>query len=105
MVGLGGVQAEVIGDVAVELAPVDRARALSMLQRLVSYRLLTGFRGAPPVDVDAAAEVVTYVSEVLAEHPEIEALELNPVLVTPSGCLALDAHLDGGQWPYPEGDG
>lgn len=94
MVGLGGVQAEVIKDVRVELGPVTDAQARTMLLSLRSAPLLTGFRGSQPVDLDAAAHAVAVVSQVLAEHPEIESIELNPVLATPDGCVSLDAHLE-----------
>jgi len=94
MVGLGGVLAEVLADVRVELAPVDNARARAMVQSLRAVRLLTGFRGSEPVDVSALADVIVAVSVVLAEHPELAALELNPVRVSPNGCVALDAHLE-----------
>lgn len=94
MVGLGGVTAEVLGDVSVDLGPVDEAGALRMLKRLRSFPLLDGFRGAAAVDVPNAARVVVAVSRVLAERPALAALELNPVLVTRDGCTALDAHLE-----------
>jgi acyl-CoA synthetase (NDP forming) len=94
LVGLGGVQAEVSGDVVVELAPVDRDGALVMLRRLRAFPLLTGFRGSTPVDLDAVADVVAAVSLALAEHPEVQALELNPVLASAAGVVALDAHLE-----------
>jgi hypothetical protein len=94
LVGLGGVQAEVSGDVVVGLGPVDRAGALAMLTRLRALPLLTGFRGSAPVDLDAVADVVAAVSSVLARHPEIDALELNPVLAGVEGAVALDAHLE-----------
>lgn len=94
LVGLGGVQAEVSGDVVVELAPVDRAGALRMIHRLRALPLLTGFRGSTPVDLEATADVVAAVSRTLASHPELQALELNPVLATASGAVALDAHLE-----------
>ncbi len=94
LVGLGGVQAEVSGDVVVGLGPVDRAGALAMLTRLRGLPLLTGFRGSAPVDLDAVADVVAAVSSVLARHPEIDALELNPVLASAEGAVALDAHLE-----------
>jgi acyl-CoA synthetase (NDP forming) len=93
LVGLGGLLAEVLSDTAVELAPVSRARATAMLDRLRGAALLYGFRGRPAVDVDALADAIVAVSVVAAAHPEIAELDVNPVVALPSGALALDAHL------------
>ena len=54
--------------------------------------LLTGWRGAPPVDLDTAAAAVCAVARAAAEHPELAELEVDPLLVHPGGALALDAH-------------
>jgi hypothetical protein len=62
-----------------------------MLARLVSAPLLSGARGAPPVDVAALAEVIAKVSETLAARPDLAEIELNPVRVGPDGVLAVDA--------------
>jgi acyl-CoA synthetase (NDP forming) len=94
LVGLGGVQAEVLGDVVVRLGPVDEAGAIAMLQQLRSYRLLTGFRGTPTADLHALARVIATVSRVLAERPDLHALEVNPVVATPDGAIGLDVHLE-----------
>ncbi|HEX5503554.1 MAG TPA: acetate--CoA ligase family protein [Thermomicrobiales bacterium] len=91
--GLGGVLAEALGDVATRLAPVDAAEARAMLGALRGAALLGPFRGWPPVDVAAVAEVIARVSELLLELPEVRELDLNPVLVgaAGAGCVAVDA--------------
>jgi acetate---CoA ligase (ADP-forming) len=91
MVGLGGVFAEVLGDTAVALAPVSSDGARTLLTSLRGAPLLAGARGRAPVDLDALADLVARVSAVAAAHPELAELEVNPVLATPSGALALDA--------------
>lgn len=91
VVGAGGVQTELHRDVRMELAPVDRVTAAEMLRRLRTYPLLTGWRGKPPVDLDALADVIVRLSEAIAAQPEIAELELNPVLAGPDGALAVDA--------------
>src|SRR3989304_3535589 len=53
LVGLGGIFAEALDDVALRVVPVDEAEAKRMLRELRGYRILTGFRGRPPGDVDA----------------------------------------------------
>lgn len=93
MVGLGGIFAEVMADVAFALAPVNAVGALGMLRRLRGAPVLTGLRGRPPADLPAAARAIAALTTVAAAHPEIGECEINPLLVTPSGCLALDARL------------
>jgi hypothetical protein len=73
------------------LAPVDAAGAEALLRSLRVAPLLLGDRGRPPLDLGAAARAVAALSRVAAEHPELAELEVNPLLVTPGGCLALDA--------------
>ncbi|HSV39378.1 MAG TPA: acetate--CoA ligase family protein [Nocardioidaceae bacterium] len=93
LVGMGGTATEVLRDVQVALAPVDEAEATLMLRRLRTAPLLDAHRGRPPVDVAAAAKVVAQLSRYAAAHPEIAELEINPLLVTPSGATALDARI------------
>jgi hypothetical protein len=92
-VGLGGFYAEVLTDAVHALAPVDHATALSMLGRLRSARALDAFRGRPALDRDAAARAVAAVSMLAATHREVAELEINPLLLTVSGAVALDARL------------
>ena len=91
LVGLGGTLVEVLEDTALALAPIDEAAALRLLESLRGAALLRGVRGRPPVDLTAAAAAVATISRVAAAHPEIGELEVNPLLVTPSGACALDA--------------
>jgi acyl-CoA synthetase (NDP forming) len=98
-VGMGGVYAEVLADVAVALGPVDEDTALGMLRRLRCAPILAEFRGRPRLALDAAAHVVSEISFLAAAHPEITELEVNPVLLTPTCLTGLDARivLDTGQ--------
>ncbi|AZQ32554.1 CoA-binding protein [Streptomyces cyaneochromogenes] len=91
MVGLGGVLAEALHDVAFTLAPVPADRALHLLRGLRTAALLDGVRGRPPVDVAAAARAVETITTFAAAHPEIAEIEVNPLLVRPDGVLALDS--------------
>jgi acyl-CoA synthetase (NDP forming) len=91
LVGLGGVYTEVLGDVAVALAPVDGATARELLLSLRAAALLQGARGRRGVDLDAAASAVAALSRVAAAHPEIAEIEVNPLLALPDGALGLDA--------------
>lgn len=90
-VGLGGTNAELHKDLTCELAPLDPAMARTMLRRLRSWPLLAGYRGGPGTDVDATAEVIASVSRAAVELGDrLVELEINPLLVHPSGCTAAD---------------
>jgi acyl-CoA synthetase (NDP forming) len=93
LVGMGGVFTEVLADAAVALAPVDEKGADELIRSLRGAPLLTGARGRRPLDVSAAARTVAALSRVGAEHPEIDELEVNPLLVLPDGALGLDARI------------
>ncbi len=93
LVGLGGVHAEVLVDVASGLAPLDEEEAEELLGSLRGARLLGGARGRARLDLAAAALAVSVLSEVAASHPQVSELEVNPLLVTTSGAYGLDARL------------
>jgi acyl-CoA synthetase (NDP forming) len=91
LAGAGGLYAEVLADTAVALAPVDPQTARALIASLRIAPLLTGARSRPALDLDAAARALSALSHVAAAHPELTELEVNPLLVLPSGALALDA--------------
>ena len=93
LVGMGGLYAEVLEDVAVALAPVNDHDAERLIRSLRGAPLLTGARGRPALDVTAAARATAAVSRLGAEHPEIQEVEVNPLLVLPEGALGLDARV------------
>lgn len=96
MLGSGGVNVELLGDVVLRLAPVDQAQARAMIGELKTARLLSGFRGAPPADVDALAQAIVRLSTfALSAGDTLASVELNPFVVLPQGqgALALDAVL------------
>jgi acyl-CoA synthetase (NDP forming)/GNAT superfamily N-acetyltransferase len=89
----GGTAVELLGDVQVRLAPVAEAEAEAMVHGLRTFPLLDGYRGAPRADVRALEDVVVRAAALAAGHPEIAELDLNPVVVTPSGALVVDARV------------
>ncbi|BBY28079.1 acetate--CoA ligase family protein [Mycolicibacterium sediminis] len=99
VVGAGGTETEIHQDVRMERAPVSHAMATSMLDGLRCAPLLHGFRGRPPVDVDALAKLIVSVSHLVAQRPDIAEVELNPVRVTPTGALAVDGLVVGNDQP------
>src|SRR5690348_8823623 len=91
VVAAGGTETELRQDIRTEIAPVSRATAVAMLEELRCAPPLTGWRGRPAVDLDGLAALVVTVSELIAGCPDIDEIELNPVLVAPGGPLAVDA--------------
>jgi acyl-CoA synthetase (NDP forming) len=91
MVGLGGVLAEVLDDVSIRLAPVPHDEALTMLEELRGSRILDGVRGRPPIDRGSIGDLVVALSRFAEEHPEVDEVDLNPVIASASGALAADA--------------
>jgi acyl-CoA synthetase (NDP forming) len=93
MFGLGGVLAEALQDVVFRLAPLTRWDAAEMCRSIRGTKLLQAFRGAPPVDFRALEDVLLRVSRLACDFPEIEELDLNPLLVSEAGAVAVDARI------------
>ena len=91
LVGLGGTLTEVLDDVAIRLAPLDPSEADSMLHELRGARLLAGVRGRPPVDRAAVVAILVALGRLGAERPDILEVDLNPVIASERGALAVDA--------------
>jgi acetate---CoA ligase (ADP-forming) len=97
LVGIGGIYAELLDDTAVALAPVDAVQAETLIRSLRGGAILEGARGRAALDVPAAAEAVAALSQLAASRPDLAEIEINPLLVTPSGALALDARVLSGE--------
>jgi acetyl coenzyme A synthetase (ADP forming)-like protein len=91
--GPGGVQAELIGGAGFRIAPLTDVDAEELVITGKAGLLVAGFRGAPPADAEALAEVVLRLSRLGEEVPEVAELDLNPVLAGPDGCVAVDARI------------
>lgn len=91
--GAGGVLVEVLKDLAVRLSPLTVGDAEAMVRGLRSYPLLTGFRGAPPVDVAALQDVLLRISLLADDLPRVAELDLNPVIVHEQGASIVDARI------------
>ncbi len=91
-VGSGGVMVELLRDATTSLVPVSADRAREMLGSLRSHALLAGFRGQPPKDTVAAADLICRLSELAADLADVlEELDVNPVIVGTTGAVAADA--------------
>jgi len=89
-VGLGGVLVETWHDVQFAVAPVTEAEAAVMLRALRGAAIFDGLRGGPAVEIAPVADMIVRIGDLITDHPEIAELDLNPVLVTATRCLAVD---------------
>ena len=92
MFGLGGLFVELFRDISFALAPVDRDQALWLMGEIRGAKALRGFRGRPPLDMDAMADIIVTVSEVIATGL-FRTIDLNPVSLYPKGATVLDAKM------------
>jgi len=91
MLGVGGVMAELIDDAVFAMAPLTRKSALELIDRLRSQKLLQGFRGGPPVDRVDLADILIGLGNLALAIPRIREIDVNPILVTAEGLIAVDA--------------
>ena len=98
MLGFGGVNVEVLKDVAYALPPFDQATARRMLDKLAHRPLLDAWRNRPALDIDAYCNMAGQFSLMAAKLASvIEEFDINPVIVSPHGCVAVDALVIGRQ--------
>src|SRR5208282_4069957 len=91
VVSAGGVLIEIFSERAVVLPPVTRSQARAILSRLRVAAILAGARGQPPADLDAAADAIVALSRLACDLGDaLDALDVNPLICTPSGAVAAD---------------
>ncbi len=93
MVGFGGIAAELFADRSIGFPPLNEKLALRMLKSLKIWPLLNGYRGRPPVNIEKLIETMIRLSYLAADYPEISELDINPLLATQDGVIALDARV------------
>jgi acetyl-CoA synthetase (ADP-forming) len=92
LLGLGGILAEAVGDAVFAVAPLERSEALAMVEGLSTHRLLTEpHRGEPAIDREALADVLEGLSRLALARPDIESVDLNPLIVVGDQPVAVDA--------------
>jgi acetyltransferase len=91
--GQGGTAVEVINDRALALPPLNLHLARELMSRTRIQRLLEGYRGQPPADLDAIAATLVKISQLVIDIAEIEELDINPLLADASGVIALDVRI------------
>jgi acyl-CoA synthetase (NDP forming) len=91
MFGLGGIMVELFQDVAMASAPLDKAAAHQLIDSVKGAALLKGWRGSKPLDCETLAEVLCKISAMACKYPEIQSIDINPLLIQETGVIALDA--------------
>src|SRR5579872_1277692 len=91
--GQGGTAVEVLNDSTLELPPLNMVLAQAQIARTRVHRLMQGYRNQPPVKIDAVADGLIRLAQLVADHPAVAELDINPLLADEHGVLALDARL------------
>lgn len=93
MFGMGGTMVELLKDICFKIAPLSKEDILAMIQATIAGRLMKGFRGSKTADMDAVVDVIARLSQLAIDHPEIEEIEINPLIVYPEGegVMAIDS--------------
>jgi acetyltransferase len=91
--GSGGTSVEVVADRAIALPPLNNRLARALVRNTRVARLLDGFRDTPAADLAALDNVLVAVSQLMADHPQITELDINPLILSPQGAIALDARI------------
>lgn len=93
MFGLGGIYVEVLKDVSFRILPVASDEATEMVQEIRTFPLLKGARGERPVDMDAIVASILRLSALCSDFPEVQELDINPLVVSETGAIALDSRI------------
>jgi len=91
--GLGGVFVEVFGDTSFRVVPITKEDALEMIKEIKAYKILKGYRGKPPVNIEALVDILLKTSKMLEENQKIKELDINPILALPDRTVAVDARI------------
>jgi len=93
MFGIGGILVEVLKDVSFRVLPISRIAPKSMISEIKSYPILNGVRGRPPVDKRAISTLLLTVSEVIEAYPQIQEMDMNPVIAHEDGITIVDTRI------------
>ena len=95
LVGMGGIFVEIFEQASMRIGPVSRKEAIAMIEELNGSQILMGARGQKRFDIDAIADAIVHLSQLLMDFPQIKELDINPLRIfhEGEGCLALDARI------------
>lgn len=94
VVGIGGTAVEIYQDTSIRMAPLTPNDVFSMLKNLKAHRVIEGYRGSEPINLDGLTEIVVTFSELLMELEDVvESIDLNPVICSSHKCIVADARI------------
>lgn len=91
--GLGGIYVEVLKETSLRVAPINRSEAEEMISEIKGAAILKGVRGEKPSDTGAIVEMLLRLSRLMVDFPEIEGIDINPVMALEKGAIAVDARI------------
>jgi acyl-CoA synthetase (NDP forming) len=94
LLGMGGVGVEIYKDVSLRMAPLKTRDADHMIQELAARKLLTGYRGSEPINLNALKKTIVTFSHLMMDMQDVvESVDLNPVMCTAKSCIVVDARI------------
>ncbi|MEE2783640.1 MAG: acetate--CoA ligase family protein [Pseudomonadota bacterium] len=93
MFGLGGIMVEVMKDVTFRVVPIEDRDATQMIDEIKGVAILEGVRGQAPADKKAIKDAILSISRFVEAHPEVQEIDLNPMMVYADGAVAVDARI------------
>jgi acyl-CoA synthetase (NDP forming) len=91
MFGLGGIFTEILKDISFRIAPLEKRDALDMMRDIKGYKILDAVRGMEPADLDVLADILIKVGQIGMENDRIKEIDINPVILSGSKPIAVDA--------------
>jgi acetyl-CoA synthetase (ADP-forming) len=91
MFGLGGIFAELIGDVAFAIAPLEQNDAADLIRALRHHEILDSFRGEPPADLEKLAHILETLGRIGEARPDVLSIDVNPLILSGSEPVVVDA--------------
>lgn len=89
--GLGGIFTEALGDISIRVAPLDKIEANEMIKEIKGYKVLKGWRGKKEVNINLLSDILVKVSKISENFPQIQELDINPLLVQDGVPVVVDA--------------
>ena len=95
MFGIGGIFVEILKDVSFRVAPLEPKDAEEMIREIKTYKILEGYRGMPPRDIEAVKDILMRVSKLMLEVSEVQDIDLNPIMLYEKGrgAVAVDVRV------------
>jgi len=91
--GMGGIMTEILGDQAIALPPLNRLLARRLMESTKVYQMLKGYRNRPPANLELLEEIMIRLSQLVTDFPEIEELDINPMILMEDEVCAVDARI------------